>query len=163
MQNITFQFIGRTLEFCQSSGRPYFCLVPSFVYRKSWFPTVTQGHDPALLVPRKRYTFWSPVRAELRGRPLHERGKATPTSPFECVWFVWLGEKHHDGILEWWNKKHKASSGCTLVSSTEARMKPELLPERAIPLMHHEKRMNPKRRKKIQQSKTAGDDDDEYE
>ncbi|KAK3283334.1 hypothetical protein CYMTET_8962, partial [Cymbomonas tetramitiformis] len=148
--------LERTLRFAahDNHGRPFLLLLPNFVWRKKYYETAVEGASPVFLVPAKRYTFWSPVRAELRGRPEHERGRAASTTPFECFWYLSLGPWTEE-LVQGWRRKHEAQSGCTLVLGADAARAGEL-PERAVPPKNHEKRANPKARKKLRKKGGAG-------
>lgn len=151
--------IERTLQFCAAGngGRPWLLLLPNFVYKKSsCAEELARAPSPPLfLVPASTYTFWSPGRsfvtgpgragAEAAPRPpppaVGAAGK--PTTPFECMWYAWLGgTEMHAQIVPWWRKKYERASGCTLATS------PDELPERARP-KRTVKRPNPKARKRM--------------
>lgn len=153
--------IERALRFCttQNQGRPWFLLLPSFIYKKrSCAPEIALSPSPPLfLVPASTYTFWSPGRdfktgpaREGQAEPAHARARASgealpgkPTTPFECMWYVWCGPAEVQGELKlWWAKKYGKASGCVLAAS------PEELPDKVKP-KRTEKRPNPKARKRM--------------
>ncbi|KAG8464100.1 hypothetical protein KFE25_000268 [Diacronema lutheri] len=146
--------IERALRFCvaQNDGRPWFLLLPNFIYKKrTCAPELALAPSPPLfLVPASTYTFWSPGR-QFRTGPAREKppvgadGAAAgkPTTPFECMWYLWCGSaKAHAELQQWWLKKYEKASGCALALS------PDELPDKVKP-KRTEKRPNPKARKRM--------------
>jgi hypothetical protein len=78
--------IERILKFCVGSGKPWFLLVPNFVYVNPYY---TKAMDeakakPFYLVPTTRYWYTAPTGARAE--------KAQRTSPFLSFWYCDLAQ-----------------------------------------------------------------------
>ena len=149
--------IPRTLRFAAGGNaqRPYFLLLPNFVCRKRDFAAAVAAAPPGFLIPRRRYTFWSPGRGRSTGPPRGgaargqhslggsgggDSGKPLATAPFDCFWYVHLGEWHQE-LTAWYLKKCKKFGGCRWAGSL-GDLPDDVRPKRT------EKRLNPKARKR---------------
>lgn len=137
--------IERIMDFCVNTngGRPWLLLLPAFVCKKKTFAPLIGSRGTLFLLPAKKYSFWSPGRSFVTGpgkQSSEEDGKAT--APFECMWFIWLGQALQSGAREWWTKKYQGPSGCFLTDDVKS------LPDRVFP-PRTEKRPNPKMRQRL--------------
>jgi hypothetical protein len=75
--------VERILRFCVASGKPWFLLVPNYVYRKPFYTPCLRQASPIYLTPAKRYGYQSPsfLRSDLKKGDL-------ATSPFLSFWCV---------------------------------------------------------------------------
>ena len=75
----------RLMQFCVSSGKPWFLLVPNWVYTKPYYITKTAQlpQKPFYVAPKKRYVYATP-----KGFREDDDGK---TSPFTTFWFIHCG------------------------------------------------------------------------
>lgn len=87
--------IERILRFCVASRKPWFLLVPNYVYVNSYYPKVTAGTKPFYFVPTSRYWYTAPRGA--RGE------RAMKTSPFLSLWYADLAhtDKNAAFIRAW--------------------------------------------------------------
>jgi hypothetical protein len=87
--------IERILRFCVGSGKPWFLLVPNYVYVNAYYAAVTAGAKPFYLVPTTRYWYTAPRGAR--------REKAVKTSPFLSFWYADLShpDKNAAFIRAW--------------------------------------------------------------
>ena len=82
----------RLIKFCLSEGKPWFLLVPNWVYTKPyWLAAVSRlrsdyGFGPIFVAPKKRYVYLTP-------RGLRDQDDDGKTSPFITFWFVHLGKQ----------------------------------------------------------------------
>jgi hypothetical protein len=131
--------IRRCCDFAARCGRPWLLLLPSFVCRKRAYREVLAAAGappPAYLLPARRYVYYAPGRSAER---------TAPTSPFDSMWYMSLGDvAQADALLAWWDRKYAKASGCTLARTVEA-LPAELTPVR------DEKRANPKARRRHEQ------------
>ena len=85
----------KLIDFCSKYGKPWFLLVPNWVYLKPYWQTTCQkmrqryGSAPFFVAPKKRYIYHTPkgLRAD------SDDGK---TSPFITFWFC---------FCQGWNKE----------------------------------------------------------
>jgi len=162
--------IQRTLRFAASGNecRPYFLLLPNFVCRKRDFTEATTAAPPGFLIPRRRYTFWSPGRGRSTGPPvggagqrslggasLDSPGKPLATAPFDCLWYVNLGPWHAE-LSKWFAKKCRKLGGACRWAGSVAELPEDVRPKRTV------KRPNPKARKRSRlqsrESRNSGGD-----
>jgi hypothetical protein len=85
--------VERLVEFVAASGRPWFALLPNWVYTKSYYPRVTRGLGVSYLVrhgPGGRYAYEPPawVSSETGSTAL-AKGRAS-TAPFPSFWYFWF-------------------------------------------------------------------------
>jgi len=84
--------IERFLKFCVSTSKPWFLLLPNFVYMKDYYKTALIPESKIVpqrvfyIVPEKRYLFWTP-----KGR--HQAKSKDKTSPFITFWYCYFGDK----------------------------------------------------------------------
>tara|TARA_B110000208_G_scaffold8761_1_gene11279 strand:+ start:242 stop:1378 length:1137 start_codon:yes stop_codon:yes gene_type:complete len=99
--------VERLLKWCRANGKPFLLLMPNYVVGKAFYADAIGRDDlasdgseyvmPLLVVPRKRYNFWTPKG--MRGKPLgkgkkgkvqsqHTGPHGTRTSPFVTFWYV---------------------------------------------------------------------------
>jgi hypothetical protein len=86
------EHIPRLLQFSASSNKPFFLLMPNFVYAKDYYyPSLTTTSKPPVKVvpfyvsPHKRYSYTTP-----KGR--RQLKSAKYTSPFPSFWYCHLGD-----------------------------------------------------------------------
>jgi hypothetical protein len=72
--------IEQILRFCVASGKPWFLLVPNYVYVNPYYAKATAGVKPFYLVTKTRYWYTAPTGA--RGE------SAQRTSPFLSFWYA---------------------------------------------------------------------------
>lgn len=77
--------ISQLLQFCISSNKPWFLLVPNYVYLKDFYVfyisnIANQGELPFYIAPKKRYLYSTP-----KGR--RQQKSAKYTSPFPTFWY----------------------------------------------------------------------------
>jgi len=103
--------IERFLKFCVSTSKPWFLLLPNFVYMKDYYipGLIPEGkivpQRVFYVVPEKRYLFWTP-----KGR--HQQKSKEYTSPFVTSWYCHFGEKLGE-VLTW--VKYQPKSLCDIV------------------------------------------------
>lgn len=80
--------IPKLLQFSASSNKPFFLLMPNFVYAKDYYypslTTTSQRVIPFYVSPTKRYSYTTP-----KGR--RQLKSAKYTSPFPSFWYCHLG------------------------------------------------------------------------
>jgi hypothetical protein len=76
--------IEKILRFCAGSGKPWFLLVPNYVYVNPYYTKATARAKPFYLVPTTRYWYTAPRGAR--------REKAMKTSPFLSFWYADLSQ-----------------------------------------------------------------------
>jgi len=96
--------IERILNFCIQSGKPWFLLVPNYVYMKPFYTSMTKTANIIYLTPSKRYHYQNPLSSE--------------TSPFISFWYISLLH-NTKALTSWWNQKKKLTSSCTLALTTQ--------------------------------------------
>jgi len=76
--------ISRLLDFCLASRKPWFLLVPNWVYTKSYYARILSGGSSYVYVaPKKRYLYLT-----VKGRRQQKSSKFT--SPFDTFWYCSL-------------------------------------------------------------------------
>ncbi len=91
--------IERMLKFCVESNKPFFCLVPNYVYTKPYFNSLTANCRPFYLIPEnRRYEFWTP--GGFRKQSVREK----KTSPFISFWYCHAGGQTA-ALIKWWRKR----------------------------------------------------------
>jgi len=89
--------IEKVIEFCVSTSKPWFLLLPNFVYTKDYYQSVLIPEGKIVpqrvlyIVPERRYLFWTP-----KGR--HQEKSKDKTSPFITFWYCYFGEKLADAF-----------------------------------------------------------------
>ncbi|GBG27129.1 Hypothetical Protein FCC1311_033522 [Hondaea fermentalgiana] len=81
----------RIIQWAASTGKPFFLLMPNFVYTKPYYADACGDKQPRLLVPlaRGRYKFLPPAWVSAaEGSTSIAKGK-TATSPFLAFWYCW--------------------------------------------------------------------------
>ena len=98
------EHIEAILRFCVKANKPWFLLVPNYVYRKPYYEECLalragQAATPMYLTPGHRYAYQSP--ASLR----HQlKSKELATSPFLSFWYLDLGAKLNAKVAKWWQR-----------------------------------------------------------
>jgi hypothetical protein len=98
------EHIEAILRFCVKANKPWFLLVPNYVYRKPYYAECLalragQAATPMYLTPGHRYAYQSP--ASLR----HQlKSKELATSPFLSFWYLDLGSKLNTKVAKWWQR-----------------------------------------------------------
>ena len=163
----------RVIQFAQNGnrGRPWLLLMPNFVCRKPTYQSALNlnvqkdegsaiaidnfvKHQPFFLVPKKRYSFWSPGRIfkadadRIRERMIAgvQKLNGKHTAPFECMWYIQLSD-WSASAFEYWNKKYSKLGQCSLAKNADH------LPEHAF-VPRHEKRKSSRSRKRIKLQKS---------
>ena len=89
--------IEKLLAFCASSGKPWFCLLPNWVYTKSFYTQQVGVQDSGvwyLVRHTIRYAYEPPSWVEAcTGSTAIEKGR-TATAPFPSFWYCWY--PHHE-------------------------------------------------------------------
>jgi hypothetical protein len=86
--------VERILKFCVAAGKPWFLLVPNFVYVNPYYPkALGPAVKPCYLVPAGRYEYVVP--------PGVRRDEAVKTAPFGSFWYVHLQDATAAFVREW--------------------------------------------------------------
>jgi hypothetical protein len=77
--------VSQLLDFCIHSNKPWFLLVPNYVYMKDYYLRIFNGYStvngvPFYIAPKKRYLYSTP-----KGR--RQMKSAKYTSPFPTFWY----------------------------------------------------------------------------
>lgn len=91
--------IEKLLSFCALSGKPWFCLLPHWVYTKRYYNRHAQ--NVWYLVNHSiRYAYEPPrwVKAG-NGSTAIEKGRQS-TAPFPSFWYCWYPQAHRQQVLE---------------------------------------------------------------
>jgi len=90
--------IEKLLRFCVNSGKPWFMLVPNFVYVNEYYDKITQAASakPFFLVPTKRYEYYSPAGCRSE--------RESKTSPFLSCWFADLQPAMNGPYIRSWRQ-----------------------------------------------------------
>lgn len=129
----------RCLEYCRTSGKPWFLLIPNYVATKDYYKLAVlgsaagEGGEPFYVVPNTKYPFD------------HPEGTGHADSPFFGVWFVHCGS-HNDAVFEAAKAENKA--GVAVVRSLEE------LAQRGT--VKTERRLNPRQRKALKKKLGGG-------
>lgn len=93
--------VEKLLTFCASMGKPFFLLMPNWVYTKSYFyPSLRAKGKPVrplYVVPASRYQYTTP-----KGR--RQAKTAKWTAPFPSFWYVGL-QRHSKSALRQWRRE----------------------------------------------------------
>mmetsp|Transcript_6463 Transcript_6463/g.10633 ORF Transcript_6463/g.10633 Transcript_6463/m.10633 type:complete len:370 (+) Transcript_6463:239-1348(+) len=81
--------IERILKFCIASKKPWFLLVPNWVYMKEYYMNLTKNIKPIYITPAKRYSYYSP-----RVSRTNVKSSERKTSPFPSFWYADLTARH---------------------------------------------------------------------
>ena len=110
--------IERMLKFCVESSKPFFCLVPNYVYTKPYYDSVTENCRPFYLIPEnRRYEFWTP--GGFRKQSVREK----KTSPFISFWFCHAGGQTA-AMIKWWRKRESMDTDKSIVLIQNLRLLP---------------------------------------
>ena len=131
------------LDFVTRRNKPWFLLMPGFVWKKPYFTEAMKKSasaagassppiTPFYIGPSTRpYQFSAPGR-DLGGvQPLVHRSSESLlpfqvfAAKFETVWFAHMGETHTAPALAWWGKKFSLAAKC--VVSQDPRALPQLI------------------------------------
>lgn len=89
--------VEKILNFCVDSGKPWFLLVPNFVYVNDYYTSSLAVSDPPsrpfFLAPKIRYNYLVPSGVR--------RESEVKTSPFTSLWFVDLRASSAGFIKSW--------------------------------------------------------------
>jgi hypothetical protein len=131
----------RILDFVRDSGKPFLLLMPQFVTRKGYYLEWLKTLQAKKIIPplfvgplKKAYLFAAPRGdASGAGKLVEDRAFEVPdpakqgfqvfSGSFQCVWFMSLGEQHHDMIVNYWKKKFVHIAHCRI------NIDPENLPQ----------------------------------
>ena len=95
--------IEKLLAFCASSGKPWFCLLPNWVYTKSFYTQQVGVQDSGvwyLVRHTIRYAYEPPSWVEAcTGSTAIEKGRTT-TAPFPSFWYCWYPNHERARALE---------------------------------------------------------------
>jgi hypothetical protein len=93
------EHIEKLLSFCTSSGKPWFCLLPHWVYTKSYYNR--HGHNVWYLVKHTiRYAYEPPKWVEAgNGSTAIDKGRQS-TAPFPSFWYCWYPQVQREQVLE---------------------------------------------------------------
>lgn len=84
--------IEKVLQFCVGSKKPWFLLVPNYVYVNPYYDPIMAAAEvkPFFVVPRYRYQYWAPggVRSD----------REQKTSPFLSFWYCDLNSRSQPGL-----------------------------------------------------------------
>jgi len=106
--------IERFIKFCVSTGKPWFLLLPNYVYIKDYYGSVLVPEGKIVpqrvfyIVPEQRYLFWTP-----KGR--HQAKSKDKTSPFITFWYCHFGEKLAQAFT-WFT--HQPKQNCVIAKQT---------------------------------------------
>jgi hypothetical protein len=122
------EHIEKILSFCTSSGKPWFCLLPHWVYTKSYYNR--HGHNVWYLVKHTvRYAYEPPKWVEAgNGSTAIDKGRQR-TAPFPSFWYCWYPQIQREQVLE----GIENSSTTTMSSSTT----PFIVRNRQFEMMRH--------------------------
>ena len=93
------EHVPKLLEFCGASNKPFFLLMPNWVYNKDYYwsalsSKATKPIQPFYICPAVRYQYSTP-----KGRRQKKSGKRT--APFPSFWYCHLGP-HTASAMKWW-------------------------------------------------------------
>uniref|UniRef100_A0A6B2LC48 Uncharacterized protein n=1 Tax=Arcella intermedia TaxID=1963864 RepID=A0A6B2LC48_9EUKA len=137
--------IQQCLHFCISSKKPWFLLVPNFVYSKEYYKYECTSllDPPCFVVPEVRYQYVTP-------KGYHQKNNKKKTSPFPSFWYVGAVDGH---LLD----RYEGSKECRLVRE-EKDLPAPVLDKMNDPLgkkiRNAKKRNKSKLRKKNKQTET---------
>ena len=104
--------IEKLLSFCASSGKPWFCLLPHWVYTKSYYNRHVQNVW-YLVKHTIRYAYEPPRWVEAgNGSTAIDKGRQS-TAPFPSFWYCWYPQIQRQQVLE-----GIENSGTTMSSSS---------------------------------------------
>lgn len=93
--------VERLLTFCASMSKPFFLLMPNWVYAKPYYqPSLRAGGKPVrptYVVPASRYQYTTP-----KGR--RQAKTAKWTAPFPSFWYIGL-RRHGKIALQRWRRE----------------------------------------------------------
>ena len=121
----------RILNFCGTSEKPFFLLLPNFVCRKTYYASeiTSRKKEPLFLIPDelRPYRYWAPGR-----KGFEERAKGT--TPFITFWYLEFGDAiDKNEIRSWWLKKYSPHSRCELPAPEESLPQQQRLQKRSNP------------------------------
>jgi len=99
--------IEKIMKFCVSTGKPWFLLLPNFVYTKDYFSSALVSEGKVIpqrlfyIVPKNRYLYWTP-----KGR--HQQKSKDKTSPFITFWYINIGPTV-EVALKWLSDQQKTN------------------------------------------------------
>jgi len=99
------EHLQRLVEYCLMMGKPWFMLVPNWVYLKPYYTEALEkaAVQPCYLVPAERYSYMTPAGV-LDAHGNIRKSSERSTSPFPSFWYGDLvGLK--DAILAWYTKE----------------------------------------------------------
>eukprot|EP00300_Choanocystis_sp_HF-7_P012902 c18082_g1_i1.p1 GENE.c18082_g1_i1~~c18082_g1_i1.p1 ORF type:complete len:350 (+),score=70.72 c18082_g1_i1:38-1087(+) len=148
--------VQRILEFCCAQNprgvRPWFLLVPNWVYTKDYYQPIVGKSGVFYLVPKQRYQYWSPKHLRRDKKLTHTVSSlGCRTSPFVSFWHVSLA-----GLPS------KSVRGCkeALATVTDCAVVPAVsaLPDNARDSNDPLRRKKRKKQRDMQRHQTQGDE-----
>ena len=140
----------KCFRFCAqgNNNKPWFVLVPNFVYTKNYYEGAVGALTPSYVVPKKRYYYFPPAWAMGAAKSRH-RHKGLWTSPFPSFWYFHAGTKaKHTQVL--------ARKDQLIPRTAELAATLDTLPSGVrAELDQKKKRKNPKARKRASQKRLA--------
>jgi len=133
----------RLLHFCHASQKPFFLLLPNYVYTKPYYNTgldQSAADRPFYLVPLVRYWYWPPQWAAAEGT---SRGREK-TSPFLSFWYCGV-PTHREQLIKWWGGQPQQYRHGLRLAINEATLPKDVRGE----FDPNKKRPNPKQRKRF--------------
>ena len=76
--------VPKLLEFATKEAKPFFLLMPNWVYTKDYYGRITDPHGMFYISANERYMYTTP-----KGR--RQKKSAKYTSPFPSLWYCGLG------------------------------------------------------------------------
>jgi len=137
----------KLLRYAACCGKPYFLLLPNYVYTKPYYKTALglEGKEaeeaPFYMVPLVRYWYWPPSWAAASGT---SRGREK-TSPFTSFWYCGGLGRERGGAIEWWQGRPERMRHMLRISVDEAALPKDVRGE----FDDNKKRPNPKQRKRF--------------
>ena len=127
----------RILNFCGTSEKPFFLLLPNFVCRKTYYASeiTSRKKEPLFLIPDelRPYRYWAPGRKGFEERERNNAFHNFGISSSDAI------DKNE--IRSWWLKKYSPHSRCELPAPEESLPQQQRLQKRSNP--------NKRRRRKL--------------
>jgi hypothetical protein len=125
------EHIEKLLSFCTSSGKPWFCLLPHWVYTKSYYNRHGLRDVWYLVKHTIRYAYEPPKWVNAgNGSTAIDKGRQR-TAPFPSFWYCWYPQVQREQVLE---GIENSSSTTTMSSSCTP---PFIVRNRQFEMMRH--------------------------
>jgi hypothetical protein len=104
---------------CVSNGKPWFLLVPNYVYMKDYYEACLRGGSAGSMIyvcPPSRYLYESPKGVANALGEVRKSGERK-TAPFMSFWYVGADSRGRELMLKSWKGSQSSSQGqdaCTL-------------------------------------------------